>query len=78
MKNPEGKREVQIFNMKKMLLRIEEEEKPVGEMNFVEETKANPKAVLNLSQKQQYVVFFSIFQLDYNSLNVVFFSILHL
>jgi len=54
MKNLEGKKEVQIFNMKQMLLRSEEKVKPVGEMNPVEEIKAKPKVVLNLAQEQQY------------------------
>jgi len=35
-----------------MLLRSEEEVKPVGKMNPVEETKAKSKGVLNLAQEQ--------------------------
>ena len=52
LKNPEGKKEVQIFNMKQMLLRRKEEVKFVGEMNLMEETKANPKVDINLVQEQ--------------------------
>jgi len=39
-----------------MILRSEEEVKPEGELNLVEETKVMPKAVLNLAQEQQYVI----------------------
>jgi len=56
MENPEGKKEVQTFNMKQMLLRNEKEVKPMGEMNPVEETKAKLKAVLNLAQKQYAII----------------------
>jgi len=37
-----------------MILRSEEKVKPVGDLNPLEETKAKPKVVLNLSQEQQY------------------------
>ena len=56
LKNLEGKKKVQIINMKQMLLRSKEEVNLVGEMNLVEETKAKPKVILNLAQEQQYVI----------------------
>jgi len=39
-----------------MLMISEEEVKPMGEMNHVEETKEKPKVVLNLAQEQLYAI----------------------
>jgi len=39
-----------------MLLRSEEEVKPMGKMNLVEETKAKPKVILNLAQEQYSII----------------------
>jgi len=39
-----------------MLLRSEEEVKSMGKMNPMKETKAKPKAVLNLAQEQYAII----------------------